>query len=78
MYILYLIKLIERLLQRLNAALKNLNFMEARLLVRFFSDLVNANVLDPASLVAMFDMLLAVVEEPKVVHLFFFLLTAII
>ena len=55
----------------LQSALEDKNFLHARLIVRFLADLVNASVLLPDCIIALFDALLAVLTEtdvPQVRH----------
>ncbi|KAJ1340126.1 hypothetical protein BSLG_005263 [Batrachochytrium salamandrivorans] len=50
----------------LNAALMDVHLRSAKILVRFFAECVNANVVLPGQLVALWDVLLSVTLEPDV------------
>ena len=56
-------EVVEKMHEELQNTLKNQEFTKFKLLVRFACELVNASVLEIASLVELFDTLLEVTEE---------------
>ena len=59
-------KIVESLVSDFKKHLKSLEFESARLLIRFFGDLVNARVLTSASLINLFENLVDVSMEDNI------------
>jgi nuclear cap-binding protein subunit 1 len=57
---------VEKLVANLKTALKTCDFVNARYLVRFLVDLVNANVIVPASAMALFESFVSVTLETDI------------